>query len=1225
MAGTTNPEEALAVQRRFRSGGTSQTERLPAALRPELLPLDGRSLPQLLAYVARLSEHFLFYDAAALPNPRGPWALSRQRSLLLLAVVADQPNVGLAQAYAADLLPLLDPTAVGSPARLARQRLLQLIRRQALTLIDWAMAHQHSTRQRRFAAALNGVLGRVAPGLREAHRREQRLQTTHALESPPQLTPDLLDQLTRLGQPAEKESELAAVYSPAPPGDATDGDDTMYLMDLLWQLHREQTLLAGVAKLSLAADLQNKNHRPEVALLVAFLELYRHAQQELNDIPRRHLNYYYEQVLHTAARPSIPDQTYLAFALVKGAAPYLLPAGALVEGQNAAGQRVLFATAEDAGLAPWRVAALATQYVARQHRLVAEAPAQEGDPGPVTGIYASAWADPAEGLGPGALAVGAGWPLFGEDQSGRKVETRTMADAPIGWAVATPVLELPNGHRAISVQVNATATGFDSFLQLLTEAEKSVGRAGETLLSSTFRVEVTGPAGWCPLNIQHVKLDKAARAVRWSLMLDNDQPAASGYDAARHGGNFATALPVLRFVLNGQSPAYAYSYCAALQPASISLRVAVDRVAGVALHTPLGEVDAATPFAPFGAQARTGDYLLIDAPELRGKNLRQVALKFTWQHLPPLGLASYYTSYQPPITDSSFRISTAYQDGGRWCVAAGAAADQRLFEAGGPHNALAPATTIRLDQLGYMDGATAGQLRVTLAAPAAGFGADTYPTALVEAAHYNARNPARPRPLPLPPFVLLAQKLTISYAADELIYPARGPATGGTRFYHLLSFSASEPAAGLVQLLPDLLDEGTLFVGLKGEARGQTINVVFELTLPREGEDGSAEPLAALPQWAYLHQDAWVPIAPAPHLANGLAGIASSCAVEVKLPANLASESQQLPGDLCWLRATVAAGAASFGPVRTIHTQLVRAVRVAAEGGASGSDPVPLPPGSLTRLTATIPQIGPVGQPVASFGGRPAEDEAAHYRRVSERLRHRNRPLTPSDYEHLVLELFPEVHSAKCLRPGQLPGKRVPGRVILVVLPQADAVPGTTFPLFGAGQLAAMKQALRPLLPLAVQLDVRNPCYELIQVRGVLAFHPSSSDLTRLDYPQQLQLQLAKVLSPWQQDDPQRGGFHHEVTMSGVLALISQQPFVAAVTGLSLVKTAIIDGTHRFYDSATKAYALAEVTPSVPWAVLVPAPSHALTEPPGLLKPDAVTTGIGDLRVGAGFIVDDSF
>ncbi|HEX8327299.1 MAG TPA: baseplate J/gp47 family protein [Hymenobacter sp.] len=1215
------PNDAIAGQRRFRSGGTSQTERLPAALRPELVQLDGRSLPELLAYVARLSEHFLFYETSAWPTPRGSWSLSRQRSLLLLAVVADQNNVGLAQAYAAELRPLLDAAAPAGAKRGAHQRLLQLLRRQALTLIGWATAHQHSDQHHHFAEALAAMLRRAAPELREAAEREQRLRAAETLINPAvQLTSALLAQLDGLARIGEPPSTGAPAQSfPAP--NNLEGDDTSYLMGVLWQLHREQTLLAGVAKQALAADLQLSNHRPELALLVAFLELYRHAQRELNDIPRRHLNHYYGEVLRTRARASVPDQTYLAFGLVAGVATHWLPAGTLVEGEDTA-QQVQFATAEDAGLASWRVAALATQYVARQLQ-----PGPDAE-GPVTGIYASGWVDPDAGRGPGA-AAGAGWPLFGEDQGSRKPADRTLPDARVGWALAGPALELPSGHRAITVRVQAAAASFASFRQLLENAQQDLGRAGEMLLAATFRVEVTGPEGWCPLTVQHVVLEEDTQSVCWRLALGPNQPATSGYDAACHEGNFATTWPVLRFVLNGYSPAYAYSFFAVLLPASITLGIEVDRVAAVALRNPLGEVDEATPFAPFGSQARAGDYLLIEAPELRGKNLQHVKLEFAWQHLPPQGFAAYYSGYGLPFTNDSFRISTAYRDGGRWCTGAGTAADQPLFAPAYAHSPLAATTTVRLPQLGYLDGAEAGQLRVKLVAPAAGFGADAYPTALVEAAHHNARNPKQPQPLPGPPFVLLARKLQISYGLEEVTFPSRGPAVVGTQFFHLHPFGAGEPAAGPVGLLPELPHEGTLFVGLTEEAKGQIVSVVLELTLPQAGEDGSAKRPLAPVHWAYLHQDSWVPIAPAPHLANGLAGVASSCAVEVKLPADLLPESRQLPGSLCWLRATVAAGADSFGPVRAIHTQLVRAVRV-TPGLASPLQRDSLPAGILTRLSGSVPQIGTVKQPLPSFGGRPAEDEAAYYRRVSERLRHRNRPATPTDYEHLILELFPEVHSAKCLRAGQLPGKRVPGHLVLVVLPQADAVPGMTLPLFGAGKLIEMSQALQPLVSPAVQLEVRNATYELIQVRCLVIFQPPTPGENRLDYPQQLQLQLAQVLSPWRQEDPQRGGFHHHVTMSNVLAHLNRQPYVAAVTGLSLVKTALIEGTHRFYDSATAAYAQAEVRPSVPWAVLAPAPFHLLSERQGSFAPAdltqvAVTTGIGDLRVGGGFIVADPF
>ncbi len=1218
-----DPNDALAVQHRFRSGGTSQAERLPVALRPEMLRPDGRSLPELLAYVARLSEQFLFYDTTSFPKPRGPWGLSRQRSLLLLAVVAEQNNAGLAQAYSAELRPLLDDEAVTRAQLLARQRLLQLLRRQVLTLIAWATAHQRTNRQRGFTEALTGVLRRTAPELREAALRERRLQTHDPAALPAlQLTASLLAQVDGLAQVAAPSGEATGLDAGSAPADreSSPSDDTQYLLAVLWQLHREQTLLAGVAREALAVELQAGDHRPEMALLVTFLELYRYAQRELNDIPRRHLNYYYEEVLHAAVHPSVPDHTYLAFSLVPGTLTYSLPAGTLAEGQNTAGQRVLFATTEEAPLAAWRVAALATQYVARQ-------PTASG--GQVTGIYASAWADPSTGRGPGASALETSWPLFGEDQGGRKAEARTMANAPVGWAIASPALVLPGGQRTITVRVQASAASFQLFERRLAEAKATLGRAGEMLLLHTFRVEVTSPAGWCPLVVQQVVVDAPTQSVCWSLVLGNTQPAASGYDAARHAGNFTTAWPVLRFVLNGYSPAYAYSFFAALQPAAIVLSVEVDRVAELTLRNLLGEVDAASPFAPFGAQARPGDYLLVEAPEMIGKNIQSVALEFTWQHLPAMGFGTYYASYGIPFTNTSFRISTAYRDGSRWCPAAGPAADQLLFDEEELRDTLAPTTTVHLQQLGYLDGEAAGQFRVQLVAPAAGFGVDEYPVALLDAAHYNARHPNQPRALPRAPFVLLARRIQVSYAAEEIIYPARGPANGGAHFYHLHPFSTSEPAAGRVALLPSLPDEGTLLVGLAGEVKGQTISIVFELMLPLGGEGNTGEQWAAPPQWAYLHQDKWVPIAPAPHLATGLEGIASSCAVEVKLPANLLPESRQLPGGLCWLRATVAAGTALFGPVRAIHTQLVRAVREVADGSAAATQ-APLPAGTLTRLTASIPEIGEVTQPLPSFGGRAAEHEAAYYRRVSERLRHRNRPVTPADYEHLILELFPEVHSAKCLRPGQLPGRRVPGQVVLVVLPQADAVPGTNLPLFGPGQLAAMQRALQPLLSPSVQLQVRNPTYELIQVRGVVTFNPATPGPARLDYPQQLEAELAKILSPWHQADAQYGGFHHHITLARVLAHLNHQPYVATVTGLSLVKTAIIDRLHRFYDSATDAQGAREISPSVPWAVLVPAPTHMLSEPPAgsaanALSTSAVTTGIGDLRVGGGFVVADGF
>ena len=98
------------TERRARPGGTSQAERLPAELLPSGLKLDARTLPELLAYVARFSEQVQFYAEPDAPAT-GTWSLAKHRHLLLLAVIAARPNGEQAEEATAMLRPLHDPAA----------------------------------------------------------------------------------------------------------------------------------------------------------------------------------------------------------------------------------------------------------------------------------------------------------------------------------------------------------------------------------------------------------------------------------------------------------------------------------------------------------------------------------------------------------------------------------------------------------------------------------------------------------------------------------------------------------------------------------------------------------------------------------------------------------------------------------------------------------------------------------------------------------------------------------------------------------------------------------------------------------------------------------------------------------------------------------------------------------------------------------------------------------
>ncbi|MFD1872679.1 hypothetical protein [Hymenobacter bucti] len=1249
------PADAPAAAPFFRNGGTSQAERQPPALLPTQLTLDGRTLAELLAYVAQFSEQVQFYTSPAAHDPGG-WALAQHRSLLLLALAATHPTEQRAAAAAAYLQA---PAAPGVAGPLPQaQYLLAQLHAEATTLSSWQ--HQQEDHQPRgFASALRQAMQHLGPYLRQAARLEaqlERLANPAAPAGPAYLTPALLAEfgVAPAGVPALRSG---------PPLPASI--DT--LAQVLQEVSQVQAGLAEVAAEQLAHDLDSRHdHHPEVALLVAFLKLYGHAQQVLNDIPRRHLQHYYQQVLGMQPRPSQPDEVYLSFSLAKGTTHYRLPARTLVEaGKDEAGRRIRFATLEEAPLANWRVASLATLLLVRPP---APAPPPVGSPAPppvatssllpahgatqtpverpVEGIYMAHYPDPAA----------TGWPVFGADPAGPLPGSPPMTAAEVGFAVAAPVLALREGYRTITVRLHTTAESLERLLtiglkpgeplvapapaQAATPAAAQRSRqvkAAEDLLFGVFQVHATGPAGWLPLTVQHLALDTRAHTLTWTLHLGPGQPAVGGYVAARHGRRLTTTQPVLRFLLNPAATPYGYSYLADLEPRLLTIGVRVEQLRPAALSNQVGRLNAQAPFYPFGAQALPGAFLQVAVPEVLGKKLTHLTLSLGWQQLPPEGLGAYYASYGAAVTDDDFRVAASYQAGYRWQPMP--PRPQRLLPSRA-EGRWASQVVLHLAHPGYLNPAPAPLdaaclVRLELVGPAQGFGAAQYPAALAEAARYNARHPAQPRPLPSPPLAPLLGQLSLGYEAEETLVPSQQQqAAGPTGFYHLFPLGEYKPTTDKILLLTTFDHDRRLLVGLSPEAAGQLVTLVLDLSVPAEADLGAP----AMPTWEYLHGNAWVPIAPSETTLT-TPGFANSLAVQVQLPDDAFTTPQTLlPPDQCWLRACADGDNAWFGQVQGIYAQLVRARRTTDGPTPAAPYQQPLAAGQLTRLPVPQPRLAAVVQPRPSFGGRAAELLPAYYTRVSEQLRHRGRALTPSDYERLVLGQFAMVHSAKCLTAdqpvpadglGQAPGTyrpRRPGEVWLVVLPQPHLVPGSPRPLFGAGQLAEMQAYLQALAPAAVQLQVINASYEQVQVRSLVALK-AGPDGPATHYERLLRQAVSAFLSPWQ-GHAQRGGFHRHLTTPAIEAFINQLPYVAGTAELSVLKMGLLDQRHRLYDSARPPATQPgpELGALVPWAVLVPAPSHHFGfQKLPLPAAEPAPTGIGSLGVGTEFIVACDF
>lgn len=107
--------------------------------------------------------------------------------------------------------------------------------------------------------------------------------------------------------------------------------------------------------------------RPHVVLFLTFLDLLQTAKAQLNDLTRRHLEFYYREALRLSARPAAPDRVHVLVELVDEQREWRLPAGSLlVAGQDPQGADVLYRTDHDLTVNQARVAELKTLFVKRQ-------------------------------------------------------------------------------------------------------------------------------------------------------------------------------------------------------------------------------------------------------------------------------------------------------------------------------------------------------------------------------------------------------------------------------------------------------------------------------------------------------------------------------------------------------------------------------------------------------------------------------------------------------------------------------------------------------------------------------------------------------------------------------------------------------------------------------------------------------------------------------------------
>ncbi|MBS1603769.1 MAG: hypothetical protein JST42_13965 [Bacteroidetes bacterium] len=449
--------------------GTSQTQRIMEDLLEGPAQLDGRTIADMLGYFVKFSRQINFYDEdLSIKN----WQPFFRDSLPFIAasILNFRQDSFTAQVTAYQKKFLRRPTKAGLDI------LVDYIYRTVISPLDsWNTRFRNTGLpvgpvldgliKKNLPAAIRTLIIDINTGVKCFRIRPvdfSGFSPAWGL-TPADLTATLSpDDFQRLGR--TRRDRLIALY------DALSSAMTPFLKAI--------NSATGAASLSLQQSFESlkeelrQRHQPHLALIFAFLNLFRHLQDNLNNVTKSHLDFFYRQVLALQPKGATPDKAHIVLTIQKQLSEYRLAKGVNVKGPKDAGKAdILFGLDDEIVVNQAQVTDIRTLYVNDQPVL---------DQSYIQGVYMAPNATKADGIDKDFKAGEPNsWPTLGDRYSKYTDPDRLLRAYPnarLAFVLASPVLLLNEGSRTVTVTFTCTTSPIFDLAVIYQAVRDSCGR-----------------------------------------------------------------------------------------------------------------------------------------------------------------------------------------------------------------------------------------------------------------------------------------------------------------------------------------------------------------------------------------------------------------------------------------------------------------------------------------------------------------------------------------------------------------------------------------------------------------------------------------------------------------------------------------------------------------------------------------------------------------------------
>ena len=764
----------------------------------------------------------------------------------------------------------------------------------------------------------------------------------------------------------------------------------------------------------------------------------------------------------------------------------------------------------------------------------------------------------------------------------------TSISYPFSYVFLSSLFSLNDGERNIYIHIYPTLDSIKNLLQELSHinlfTNDNVSTIGLWLkilhLSCSVFYSSASTLVRIPKNKFSFSWDSGNNAIICKITITHDMPNVTKPENDIFKCNLTT-LPGIEFRLEDESLIWAYFlffYTSTFE--QVKIHVDVNNYRKLILQNDFGICDNTSSFYPFGPMAQIDTSFYIGSEEVFNKKLSNLKLHIDWDEVPKEGFKEYYKNYDCQITSSDFKVEISYLQHRFWNPLK---VEQRqkvnLFNSTINHDTeqeiisdFVEMDNLNLNILGlenpvpfsfgeqsFLSKTTnSGFLRLKFVEPEVGFANDIYNNMYLSAFSKKQNKQIQDFfDLEIKtPFVPKIKNISLDYTALQIINNLQSKNDTNFKILKTYPFGFGDITSMNNAIKQKNIDDAlflqnltyaTISIAISGLLETDTFSlyiVIDSVSIYDNTKDLNSY------QWLYLSNNEWKYFKDTEILSDSTNRLSTSGFVVFKTPKIHNKNNTILQNDTdentCWIQLLILGS--KMPTIINIYPNVFFATRI------SNNTKNKLAPYQAKEIMGNNYKDIIISQPFESFNGYEKENETDFYSRVSERLKHKDRALSPWDYKALILHYFKEIKDVQCLNClDEDLQVYTPGTVTIIVIinRENNFSDDRIFPQASIALLKEIKNKISQHCSSFVNVNVINPYYEEIQLVFRVKF--KNAELNSV-YKNKLNQVICNFISPWLHDNTKSIHFGKTIKIYDLFNIIKSQEYVSIVGNLVVLK-----------------------------------------------------------------------